>query len=226
MFMDKYFYFPQFGVATGAGVDIPTGVVNQFSFFEDFYGTVAGSISKVDTTTTAALASVTGTTSSTGEVTLTTNTTAGSSFAKGLSTVQFQAGKPASFVGRVKCAASTSYLVGLLPLSGDLFSSGFTGAAFWVSGTDVRYVVSGTGISLGAGTTTTSGTTLAAGSWLNCAIAWNGVNQILFYINGTLVGTVTSTALVGVAMYAGFGIQNAAAAQVISCDYLGVTGLR
>jgi hypothetical protein len=225
MLMDKYFYFPQFGIPTGAGVEIPTGVVTQFSYFEDFINAPAGSLSKVDTSTTGTLASATGATVYTGEVTLTTNATAGSSFAKTLSTVQFQAGKPASFVGRVKCAASTSYLVGLLPLTGDLFSSGFIGATFWISGTDVRYAVASAGTTLNTSNTTSTGITLTAGSYLNCAIAWDGVGQVMFFINGTRVASVASTALIGVAMYPGFGIQNSAA-QVISCDYLGATALR
>lgn len=226
MNFDKHFAFPFCAMPTGVGAEIPIGVVNQVSFFDDFFAIPSSLLTKVDTTTTGTLASSTGASVLTGEVNLVTNTTAGSSFAKGLSPMSFQAGKPASYVGRVKASASTpSYHCGLYPLSGDMYSSGFTGAVLFVNGTDIRYGV-GSGISLGTATTTSTGLTLAYGDWLNASIFWDGVNQISFYVNAVKVGTVTSTALVGSALYAGFGLQNDAAARTISADYIGGAALR
>lgn len=229
MLMDKYFYFPSVGLPTGMGLDLPlsssTTSSPSISLWDDF---VSGSITvgqayiSATTTTTLAVAAVT-TSEPGGAITITGSAAAGNAGIRTAVPMRISSGKAFVYTARLKSATITDGIyVGMEAGNANPFTStNCKGAFFYINAADIRYGVLGSaGGALGTGTTISSGQSLVANTYVDLSICWTG-SEACFFVNGVLVGKVTTASPVGCDLYPVLGTQYIAAAKTITVDYHG-----
>jgi hypothetical protein len=94
------------------------------------------------------------------------------------------------------------------------------GAVFYITAADIKYAAIGSaGAALGAGTTTSTGLSLVANTYVDLAICWTG-SETCFFVNGALVAKST-VSLAGLDLYPVLGVQRVSADKVLTVDYHG-----
>jgi hypothetical protein len=228
MYTDKHFYFPFSGLPTGVGLDQPLsltgGATPAISFWDDF---VSGSITagqayiSATTTTTLAVAAVTSAEPG-GAITVTGSTANGNAGVRTTVPVRTSAGKAFTWSARVKSASIVDGIyVGMEAGNANPFTgTNCKGAVFYITAADIKYAAIGSaGAALGAGTTTSTGLSLVANTYVDLAICWTG-SETCFFVNGALVAKST-VSLAGLDLYPVLGVQRVSADKVLTVDYHG-----
>jgi len=137
--------------------------------------------------------------------------------------VRTSAGKAFTYSVRLKSASITDGIyVGMEAGSANPFSgTNCKGALFYINAADIKYGAIGTaGASLAtAATTTSTGLSLVANTYVDLAICWTG-SQTCFFVNGALVAKST-VSLAGLDLYPVLGVQRVSADKVLTVDYHG-----
>ena len=228
MLMDKYFYFPSVGLPTGMGLDLPlsssTTSSPSISLWDDFVsGTITAGQAYISATTTAtaAIAAVTSGEAG-GAITITGSGTAGNAGYRTTVPVRITSGKAFVYTVRLKSATITDQIyVGMEAGNANPFT-GTTckGAYFYINAASINYKVIGSAGGVLSTSVIASGQSLVADTYVDLAICWTG-SEACFFVNGVLVGKVTTVSLVGCDLYPVLGVQNTAATKVITVDYHG-----
>jgi hypothetical protein len=213
---------------TGVGLDQPLsltgGATPAISFWDDFVsGSITAGQAYASATTTATLG-VTAVTSAEpgGAIQVAVTGTAGNAGIRTNMPVRISAGKAFTYSVRIKAPSIVDTIyVGMEAGSANPFgASACKGAVFFINAADIKYAAIGSaGAALGAGTTTSTGLSLVANTYVDLAICWTG-SETCFFVNGALVAKST-VSLAGLDLYPVVGAQNTTGNKNVIVDYHG-----